>query len=188
MKITKSLTDLDASHNKIKKISNLSALFPSIEILNVSNNDIDSLSEAETLKECLHLKEIDIQNNLVTNDTNIQDFKLILTKLNLELVNGKYTKKREQKRPSSALMRPMSANQLVSERLISDQLQYDSLRLADFEEKLKLQFTGIKGMLEELPKEKPKSKCKVCRGELPLIIEFGALGAFGHDFTTVYNT
>ena len=158
----KSLTDLNISDNRLKKLPRFATQFPSLEVLSVAGNQLEKPDDLLALRKLCSLKELDIQNNPVTVDSSVLENLSVnlLEKLDLVFYNGKNIVKKDtqrQTRPKSA-MRPMSANQLVSEKTISNQLHYDEMCLSDFEDRIKSQFVAVKGLLEELPKTKPIKK------------------------------
>ena len=158
----KLLTDFNVSENRLKKLSRLVTQFPSLEILSVAGNQLEKADDLLALSKLHSLKELDIQNNPITADSSVLENLSInfLKQLDLVFYNGKNIVKKEsqrQARPKSA-MRPMSANQLVSEKTISNQLHYDEMCLSDFEDRIKSQFVAVQGLLEELPKTKPVRK------------------------------
>ena len=158
----KSLTELNLANNQLEILSQFPKQFPSLEILSVADNLVGKPNDMLSLSELDFLKELDIQNNPATIDASILDSlsKHLLDQLELVMYNGKNVQKHNKEmmnRPRSA-MRPMSANKMISEKTISNQLQYDEMCLADFEDRIKSQFLAVQGLLEELPKSKPTGK------------------------------
>ncbi|XP_066914616.1 protein phosphatase 1 regulatory subunit 7-like [Clytia hemisphaerica] len=153
VKTLKTLTELNVSNNKIKCLSQFKTVIPSIEILNISCNHIENIDEILQLKDFQHLKEVEFLDNPVLEEPETDEqLKAAFESLDLVYLNGRSLKKQQVKRPTSA-MRPMSANQLVSERVISNQLQYDEMCLSDFEDRINTQFIALQGLLSELPKQ-----------------------------------
>ena len=162
VEILKSLTDLNLSNNRLKKLLQLTKQFPSLEIFSVAGNQVERPDDFLVLRDLYHLKELDFQNNPATGDSNVLENLSVnlLQQLDLVFINGKNVVKKEkqkQTRPRSA-MRPMSTNQLISEKTILNQLHYDEMCLSDFEDRIKSQFLAVQGLLDELPKSKPVKK------------------------------
>lgn len=158
MKSSKTLTELDVSFNKIKTLSHVQNQFPNLEVLSASSNYIENIEEVKSLENLTALKELEIKDNPITlNVESHTKLKSALDSLHLVCLDGRNIQNQDfNNRPKSA-MRPMSANQMVSERLISDQLLYDEMCLSDFEDRIMSQFSSVRGLLDELPKSRPKS-------------------------------
>ena len=62
------MTELYIADNRIRKVSRVVTLFPNLEILDISNNAVDSLDELLTLSGLENLAELFVAGNPIVSE------------------------------------------------------------------------------------------------------------------------
>lgn len=154
----KSLQDLKISKNQVFGLTHVIRLFPKLEILDISLNKISNFKEVQSLLNFSTLKELSLYGNPVVSDAKgKQNIITLLNSLNLEVFDKVYNNKTSAKNKQPNVMRPLTVSQLVSTRLIEDQMNYSEICINGFEDRLKSQFAVVHSMLSDLPSE--ESNC-----------------------------
>ena len=152
-----SLQDLHIKGNKISDTKHLVDQFPNMEILDVSDNAIDSIVSVEHLLNLDALRELSIEeNDIVTSSPQMKQrvLKLICDKIDLDILDG-HSVAKVPKRNASHIMRPLSASQGLSTRLLESQIYSEDFEVLELKGKISNTFLSIQEILETLPKEPP---------------------------------
>ncbi|CAH1794392.1 unnamed protein product [Owenia fusiformis] len=155
----KNLRELNIAHNRITDLQHIADQFPNLEILEISDNNLSQWKHMKNLSTLEWLVELYISgNSLCKTDkpyshTDVQE---ILP--HLEILDGAHLKKSvSQPRGATPLMRPMSANSVVSARLVESQLKSLEAEIGTFESTFAEKFDALKMSFDTLPVEPPPS-------------------------------
>lgn len=165
--VLKSLIHLNISRNHAGKLSELSNQYPNLEILDFSFNELSDVAELQHLFKFENLKELILEGNpIVINykEKDTMELKEIISKLPLHYYNNRCSDKQKPNSTKQSIlpMRPMTANSLVSDRLIAEQLRAVETLLGKYEDDLNAQFNVVNLSLQELPSSRPKCKFFYC--------------------------
>lgn len=149
------LQELYLANNRISEVKSFANQFPSLEILDLSKNVIETVEEMLSLSGISTLVELTVIGNpFETNDTISCHRQISQNITSLEILD-----KVSLKRPSTGHshapppMRPMSALQVLSAKQVEEQIKATLLEQESFEASIASRFSIVKDLFEALPSE-----------------------------------
>lgn len=151
----RTLEQLYAGDNKLVSVKKLPLQFPSIEVLDISSNRLDSLdASCKDLSKCTMLRELNISDNLCYNPASLDHQNFLKALPRLEVLNGNPIKRPQsshgKNRPP---MRPVSASQMVSTKHLEEQVSAAIQEQNSFESMIASKFDIVYDLLKKLPEE-----------------------------------
>ncbi|XP_062507960.1 protein phosphatase 1 regulatory subunit 7-like isoform X2 [Corticium candelabrum] len=152
----KKLQELHTAHNSISKFEEISAQFPSLEILDVRHNQLESWDCICELNSLRHLVELNIAGNSFTltecEDQTSYHYKVAQICQTIEMVDDVQVLKgkclsEEHKRP---IMRPTSAARALNTHKVKEQLVSMEKELQSIQTALENRLTAITSVWDSL--------------------------------------
>ena len=152
LKSLSSVQTLKISCNKFSSIKHIVEQFKDLEVLHIARNEISEISEVKyilNLTKCL--RELNIYENPVTlhKEKHVEVY-TYLKLLNLDMLDMNSAVQANQQ----TIMRPMSANQMMSSRYIENQINNFDICMSGYFKKLNEKFESLSQSLAELPVKK----------------------------------
>ncbi|XP_038064484.1 protein phosphatase 1 regulatory subunit 7-like [Patiria miniata] len=155
----RSLQNLDVSYNQLTELSGIHEQFPSLEVLNVSDNRIHRWTSICSLAKCSSLSELYLSGNpFCAEQGEKPSYHHEIQELlpNLDILDGIHMKRNSAK--SAPVMRPMSAASALSARQVENQLKHVEADLASFGASLAARFESVRSTMESLPLDPPSPR------------------------------
>ncbi|XP_072024760.1 uncharacterized protein [Amphiura filiformis] len=155
----KCLQTLDISHNRLSDVDSIPMQFPSLEVLNITYNNISKWNTMCSLSKCENLSELFASGNPFCKDNGEKpnyhsELQTVIP--SLEILDGANVKKSTAH--SAPVMRPMSAASILSARQVENQLRTVERDLADFGANLAAIFESARTTVGSLPSEAPSPR------------------------------
>ncbi|XP_077870467.1 uncharacterized protein LOC100373641 [Saccoglossus kowalevskii] len=152
----RSLEDLNICNNRLEQLETLVPLFPSLQVLHVSDNRIKQWKVVCGLCKISNLVELFISGNPFAAEggekqSYIHELRTLLPKL--EILDGVPMRRITQR--SAPVMRPMSATSAVSSRQVENQIRSVEQDIVSFESSLASRFENLRTTVDTLPLEAP---------------------------------
>ncbi|XP_022084871.1 protein phosphatase 1 regulatory subunit 7-like [Acanthaster planci] len=155
----RSLQNLDVSNNQLAEVTCITELFPSLEVLNVSDNRILKWTSMCSLAKCSSLSELYLSGNPFCAEDGEKpsyhhDIQAMIP--NLEILDGAHMTRSLSK--SAPVMRPMSAVSALSARQVENQLKSVEEDLASLGASLTARFESVRSTMDSLPLDPPSPR------------------------------
>eukprot|EP00794_Sanderia_malayensis_P009067 gene9067-10035_t len=151
---SRSLQQIDISGNTLTDLQHIAQQFPNLEALSVANNKISSPKQLEILSCLKGLKELSLDGNPIKKQVEAEsnwNKKLHDTLPQLEFLDGIYLIRPKSRSGEQRPMRPMTASQGVSTRLIQAQMNVIDHEVEFYKDVINSKFNNVKELLLALP-------------------------------------
>lgn len=159
--VVKSLEELYIAGNRLTNVKKLPALFPSLEVLDISSNAVENLEElCQTLHNCTMIRELNIGNNPCATADSLHHQKCRKSLPGLEVLDGNQVKRPQSSQGKSRPpMRPVSASQMLSTKQVEEQVTMAMQEQDAFQSLISSKFSIVYDMLNLLPDKKNEESC-----------------------------